>query len=275
MFAEINDLFAFIMFFPLGRAVKLRPWILDFGEEKKSIPKRVMAWLHAFVYERRLRELVRSITPHLHEGDVVLDVGCGSGALGKAIMNSQVRPQGVRVQGLERVRHTAELIEIHRYDGVAFPYADKTYDVLILADVLHHESDCDGLLRECIRVTRRLIIIKDHQVQGLLSQQRISLLDWAANHPYGVACIYKYKTPAEWTDFHRRHGLAVIEELSSMRLYPCVLNSLFGGRLQYFLVAQVPEYETRRPQQTGIINPDGSKLTGSYTSRVDERSALS
>ncbi len=37
--------------------------------------KTLMRRLHAPIYEARVRELVRQITPHLRAGDRVLDVG--------------------------------------------------------------------------------------------------------------------------------------------------------------------------------------------------------
>jgi len=200
----------------------------------------VMKRLHRPVYASRLRELVRQITPHLRSGDRVLDVGCGFGALGKALLDARSCPPGVHVKGLERVRRGNELIEVRAYEGVSISHEDRSHDVVILADVLHHESDPDPLLRECVRVSRRLVIMKDHQVKGFLAQQRISLLDWAANAPYGVTCTHQYKTPGAWTELRQRHGLVPIQEFRSMRLYPRGLDLLFGGSLQYMAILRVP-----------------------------------
>ena len=199
----------------------------------------LMKRLHGPVYESRIRELVRQIVPSLRAGDRVQDVGCGFGTLGRAILDSPDCPKDVHVQGLERVKRGGEAIPVDVYDGGAFPYADKSFDAVILADVLHHERDPDHLIEECVRVSRRLIIIKDHQRKGLLAQQRIALIDWAANAPYGVPCLYRYNTPAQWADSHRRHRLAIDRELQSMRLYPAFYDLLFGGSLQYMAFLRV------------------------------------
>ena len=61
-------------------------------------------------------------------------------------------------------------------------------------------------------------------------------MDWAANAPHGVPCLYRYHTPGEWHEMHRRHNLHVEREVSSMRLYPPMYNWFFGNRLQYFAV---------------------------------------
>jgi SAM-dependent methyltransferase len=207
---------------------------------RAGILRPLMKRMHAPIYEWRLRELVRLITPHLRAGDRVLDVGCGFGALGNALLDHVERPDAVTIRGLERAPRGNELIEMDAYDGGRMPYDDNAFDVVIVADVLHHEEDPDALIAECMRTARRLLIIKDHQRRGVLSQQRISLIDWAANAPYGVRCLYRYNTPRQWRESHERHGLDLDEEHSSMRLYPPVVNLLFGGSLQYMAVLRVP-----------------------------------
>lgn len=201
--------------------------------DRQSVVGGLMAAMHRPVYAARLKELVRRIVPRLREHDRVLDVGCGNGTLGRAIMDNPGCPKDVSVTGLERFKRGGEPIEVVPYDGVTFPFPDESFDVVIVADVLHHEDDPDRLLRECARVTRRLVIVKDHQVNGLLAQQRISLIDWAANAPYGVKCLYRYNTPAQWAATPPRVGLRSAEEVRSMHLYPPVFNLLFGRGLQY------------------------------------------
>lgn len=196
----------------------------------------LMKRLHQPVYASRERELVRRITPHLQAGDRVLDVGCGTGSLGHALQTA--RPD-VGVAGLERVRRGGELIPVEAYDGRAIPHGPGAFDVAILADVLHHEPEPDRLIRECARVSRRLVVIKDHKLGDLLALQRISLLDWAANAPHGVPCLYRYNTLAEWRESHRRNGLTVVEELESLRVYPQPYEAFLGGGLHYFAVLRV------------------------------------
>lgn len=169
-------------------------------------------------------------------GDRVLDVGCGFGALGRAIMDDPACPPGVTVQGLERVVREGTRIPVTGYDGAAMPYDDGAFDVVILADVLHHEADPERLLAESARVARRRLVVKDHVLEGFLARPRVCFIDWAANAPYGVPCRYEYNTLAGWRALLQRHGLALEHEQTSMRLYPPLLNLLFGRRLHYLAV---------------------------------------
>lgn len=205
-----------------------------------SFPKAVMTAMHRPVYERRLVALVEAIVPHLRAGDEVLDVGCGNGTLGHAIMRDARCPERVRVRGLERFPRGGEPIEVIGYGGGRFPLDDGSVDVVIVADVLHHEPNPETLAGECARVAGRSLIIKDHQVKGFLAQQRISFIDWAANAPYGVRCLYRYNTPDQWASLRDRLGLVAVEERSGMRVYPPFFEQCFGGSLHYFAVLARP-----------------------------------
>jgi ubiquinone/menaquinone biosynthesis C-methylase UbiE len=196
----------------------------------------IMKCLHYPIYKLRLRGLLPYITTYLKEGDQVLDVGCGNGALGRAIMKSPLCPPRVKVTGLERIKRGNKLSPIEFYDGQQIPHPKNSFDVVILADVLHHEREPHHLIDECKRITRRLLIIKDHKIEGALAKQRISFMDWASNMQYGIPCLYRYNSAQEWTAWYKRHNLFVDHELHAMKIYPSVINHIFGGHLQYLAV---------------------------------------
>ena len=91
---------------------------------------------------------------------------------------------------------------------------------MILADVLHHAQHPHRLINECARVTRRLLVIKDHK--------------WTAYWPsFGLHCsigLPTYRTalhfctaitPAQqWREWHTRHRFAV-----EMKCSPCVYSA--------------------------------------------------
>ena len=196
--------------------------------------RRLLRTLHKPIYESRQRVLVRLISPHLKPGARVLDVGCGFGHLGRALMDASSGT--VQVEGAESATRGSELIPVTAFDGIRMPWPDHTFDAVILADVLHHDHDPERLLRECTRVSRNLVIVKDHLRGGFLAQHRISLIDWAANAGYGVPVLYKYNSLREWRDLVGKVSTRVVEESTSIDIYPPVFNGLFGKGLHYFAV---------------------------------------
>lgn len=197
---------------------------------------KLLKTIHEPVYEHRLDVLSDLITVRLRDHDRVLDIGCGGGMLGHRILNRGGCPDGVIVEGVEKFKRGGEPIDVTPYDGERMPFEDDSFDVVILADVLHHEEDELVLLRDARRVARRLVIIKDHKPDGFLAQPRICFLDWAANNPYGVSCLYRYHTRPEWAEIYDEVGLQVVAEEVTIDLYPPLFNEVFGKRLQYFAV---------------------------------------
>lgn len=201
----------------------------------------LLSRLHKPIYEKRIQVLSSLILESLEDGDRILDIGSGFGALGERLLKAAAEAgKGIDIQGLEKHPRGGEQIETLAFDGYDIPCENGHYDVVILADVVHHEEDYMRLLKEAARVTRRLLIIKDHTPVGFLGHARICFMDWAANSPYGVKCLYRYFPAARWRSIFDELGLEVVRELESIRLYPQPFNVLFGNRLQYFAAAAKP-----------------------------------
>ena len=199
--------------------------------------RSLLRTFHKPIYEHRQQVLVNLISPHLKPGAKVLDIGCGFGHLGRALMDASA--DHVQVEGLESVKRGDELIPITAYEGKRIPFPDRTFDAVILADVLHHDHDQERLLREAARISRNLVIIKDHVRDGFLAQQRISFLDWAANAGYNVPCLYEYHNAKEWRALVGQFSSGIVEERTSIDVYPPVFNELLGKSLHYFVVFRV------------------------------------
>src|SRR5262249_3949948 len=75
---------------------------------------------------------------------------------------------GTNVIGID-VMNTAEAPICYRqYDGVNFPIADYSFDVVLLCYVLHHAQDVSGIAREMRRVLREndLVVLYEDNPQS-------------------------------------------------------------------------------------------------------------
>jgi SAM-dependent methyltransferase len=160
----------------------------------------------------------------------LLDVGCGDGTLARSIMER--RPE-IAATGVEiRARpHTA--IPVQEFDGRILPFDDRSHDVVMLVDVLHHAADPTLLIREAGRVADTGVIIKDHLTGAWLSHERLRLMDWVGNIGHGVPLRYAYWSPAQWSEAFRSAGLREVDRREHLGLYGIPLRWLFERRLHF------------------------------------------
>ena len=193
---------------------------------------RVTTALHSrLIFGRRVRALAENIAQMIPEGaDSLLDVGCGDGTLARSIME---RRPGLVAAGVEiRARpHTA--IPVQEFDGRILPFPDRSHDLVMLVDVLHHAEDPTLLIREAGRVASRAVIIKDHLTGTWLSHERLRLMDWVGNIGHGVPLRYAYWSPRQWSDAFQAAGLREVDRRERLGLYGPALRWLFERRLHF------------------------------------------
>ncbi len=162
-----------------------------------------------------------------------LDVGGGTGIIAHTIKT---------VFGLERVasvdvhdRFLPSLgIETAIYDGTTLPFADDSFDCILLFNVLHHVPVAarTTLIRECRRVAGRgPIYIKDHVSQGRVDDRRLYILDLLGNVPFSGMVHASYLRQADWCDLAARTGHETGEQLWG-RYRTGAMAVLFPNRLE-------------------------------------------
>lgn len=106
-----------------------------------------------------------ALNEYVREGDAVLDVGCG---LGYGLVFLAIKAGGVSGIDVDpkAVEHclraygkNPKLAEVRLYDGLALPFADKSFDVVTSVDVIEHVSDYHRFVDELLRVARRTVVI--------------------------------------------------------------------------------------------------------------------
>jgi SAM-dependent methyltransferase len=162
-----------------------------------------------------------------------LDVGGGTGVIAQTIKT---------LFGLERVtsvdvedRFLPSLdIETALYDGTTLPFADSTFDCVLLFNVLHHVpvKARARLMSECRRVAGGgPIYIKDHLSQGAVDDVRLAILDLLGNLPFNGMVRASYLREEDWRQLAARTGHRTGERLSGQyRKRP--MEVLFPNRLE-------------------------------------------
>ncbi|MEL6112879.1 MAG: class I SAM-dependent methyltransferase [Pseudomonadota bacterium] len=103
------------------------------------------------------RRKYRWVAPWLPPGGTLLEVGSGPGSVLK-----EFRSAGHLITGLDITdsSYTLSLAPM-LYNGGVFPFDRNQFDAALLLTMLHHTPAPDDILREAMRVARRLIIVED------------------------------------------------------------------------------------------------------------------
>jgi ubiquinone/menaquinone biosynthesis C-methylase UbiE len=199
----------------------------DRGELERSLRdlRAVNRWLGGTrVVLHHLADLVRR---HPRAEYRILDIATGSGDIPLQVAK-WARAEDAQVAivatdnhptTLEAARaHTAAdpAIRVEVADALKLPYADESFDFVLLSTALHHfddERDCIRVLREMHRVCRIGFIVNDlaRSRPALLGARLLAITFWRT-HPVtrhdGPLSVRRSFTPAELRSLAARAGFA-------------------------------------------------------------------
>jgi SAM-dependent methyltransferase len=195
-----------------------------------SLAKSALNTVHGnLVFRRRVRVLASHIAPRLPPGGRVLDVGAGDGSIAAAI--AWERPD-VAIEGIDVSLRPVAHIPVSQFDGTHIPFADDTFDAIILVDVLHHTDDPAVLLREAARVSKGLVLVKDHLRDQHFSGATLRIMDWVGNRGHDVVLPYNYLSSSAWARVFEAAGLSVEGKEERLGIYPMPFTWLFDREMQ-------------------------------------------
>ena len=171
----------------------------------------------------RLRVQAEALADYLNRGDSVLDVGCGTGYLSERVEEMYgVRPCGVDVRDFREAP-----IPFRRFDGTSIPFPDKSFDHVVLSEVLHHSHDPMALLTECCRVARRSIILFEDMPDGpvgkLILYLHVRIFARRYDYPFKAASIREYRSALAWLHDNTACVARIPQEPEWFTVYPRIL----------------------------------------------------
>ncbi len=205
------------------------------GEPARS--KGVVDYIHGdLVFNRRVDVLARHLSEVIPRDASVLDVGCGDGSIDRLILD---RRPDLHIEGIDVLLRPKTHVPVTLFDGRTIPRADRSVDVVMFVDVLHHTDDPMVLLTEAARVARRCVVLKDHTMDGPLSGPILRVMDWFGNARHGVRLPYNYWSSVQWKRAFDALGLRVGEDRRELGIYPAGADFVFGRGLHLVVRADV------------------------------------
>jgi SAM-dependent methyltransferase len=170
-----------------------------------------------------------------------LDVGCGDMTIAESIQATHPHIHWTCTDIHQLPTHLTEAAKwkkYRRFDGSTLPFADRTFDLVLFSDVLHHcLPKAPALLREAGRVGRH-VMVKDHFEHGWLSRSVLRLLDFAGNFGYGIPIPDRYFTKQTFATTAAQAGLESLQMNNHIILYPSCLSLVFPPHLQFLALLE-------------------------------------
>lgn len=176
------------------------------------ISKIITIFHKKIVHSRREQALAIAINQMIIKFNIkcssLLDVGCGDGTISSNI--NSLNTNKISLQGVEFLPRGETKIPVVQFDGVNLPFPSGSFDVVLLCDVLHHIPSKEiivKLLKECARVGKHGIILKDHPIENGFDRAFISAMDWFGNYGQGIPLPFNFPSRAGWEKIFLKAGL--------------------------------------------------------------------
>ncbi len=183
-----------------------------------------------YVHRRRTDVLAGGLAELLPRDASVLDVGTGDGLIARKVLD---RRPDLALRAVEVLVRPDQHVPVEPFDGTTLPYADGSFDAVMLVDVLHHADDPAALLAEARRASRGVVVLKDVMAEGFLSTETLHLMERLANTAHGISIPDTFWSRREWDGAFARLGLAVESWNGRLGLYPFPASLVFERRFHF------------------------------------------
>lgn len=160
--------------------------------------------------EERTNRLAIDIIELLNDSKSFLDVGAFDGLLTKKIKEKKKNLELVKAIDAHVPKKTYFLVK--KYDGQRIPYPDKSFDSVLLIDVIHHLENPEELLKEVIRVSKKYVIIKDHTYNNMIDLFLLRVVDFLGNNSFDINVKYHFYKTSEWNNLFKKYNLILINK---------------------------------------------------------------
>jgi SAM-dependent methyltransferase len=182
------------------------------------------------------RQFVRFVLRHA--GSSILDLGCGFGAYSVALFQEGRKCIGCDVNMDYLKKALATGVPSVAVDSI-LPFADRSFDSVLLLEVMEHVPNLEGLVKEAFRVARKNVLVTVPNSEDI---EVMKSNDVTYAHMLSSDHVHFFR-PSTLGDLLRPHAASVSVERSDP-IYPF-----------WFVGRSVPFYALRMAFRARILKP--------------------
>ncbi len=155
----------------------------------------------------RARTTVGLFANHLKGSRTIIDIGAGTCRIARYLSDTFE----LEVTPLDIVDYNKTALQLTLYDGKRIPFAEGIFDIALLIFVLHHCRDQEMMLKEALRVAKKVIILEDTPT-GNIEKRMWRFWDWLLNLGRDISMLYSSRSDENWLCLFKRLGLNLLEK---------------------------------------------------------------
>ena len=105
----------------------------------------------------RAKDLASTVSPYLHNDELILDIGPASCTVTEALIKQGLKVIPADIENFSIVDSILPTL----YDGHKLPFKDNQFNTSLILFVLHHTPDPAEILAEAKRVSKRIVVFED------------------------------------------------------------------------------------------------------------------
>lgn len=158
--------------------------------------RKPMAYLLKPFWRWRAKRISEHVLPYIPVRARVIDIGAGTGLLAEEIS----KKRNIQVTIIDVIDWNTSSLPLKIFDGEHIPFGSKQFDVAILIDVLHHAEDEEALVKEAVRVAKKVIIseeVHEEKKREVLA----NIGDIIQVVLYGMSVGWHHRSKESWLEF--------------------------------------------------------------------------
>lgn len=158
------------------------------------------------IYKRAALKMCSDCAGFIKNGSIILDLGCGSGIVGKTFQDFFK----AELFGVDIIDRRAVSLPFQIYDGIHLPFLEKSFNTVLINYVLHHAQDPLALLKEARRVAEDKIVIFEDLPEGFLSKIICKFHGKSYSNFFQNPDKTSFKSEKEWENIFKDLGFNII-----------------------------------------------------------------